>query len=183
MTRLALAVVLGLMLGGSVRADELPSILPGSRVRVSSSTLASGSAIGSFVGVESESVVLGNAAGGSPFRVPLNTISKLEVSVGRRSQAGRGAMIGAAIGVTPGLLLTFGDYSSDVHGDGPSVAAVAAMGAAGGALLGAAIGWALKVDRWQVVEGPVAGVAVVPLRGGAAVSVRLDWGADRANGR
>jgi hypothetical protein len=110
------------------------------------------------------------------LRFPVAEIQMLEVSSGRKSQAGRGAMIGGAIGAMPGLLLTFGDYSEDVHGDGPSPAAVAAMGAAGGALVGAAIGWALKTEGWLPAEMPRAGVAFLPLRGGAAVSFRMTWG-------
>jgi len=85
-------------------------------------------------------------------------------------------VIGVAAGVVPGLLLTFGDYSSDVHGDS-NAAAVALIGAAGGALLGGAIGWALRTDEWMPGELPKAAFAAVPVRGGAAVSLRLAWGA------
>jgi hypothetical protein len=56
-------------------------------------------------------------------------------------------MMGAAIGAVPGLLLTFGDYSSDVYGDGPSPAAVAALGAVGGVFVGSAIGWVIKKNE------------------------------------
>jgi hypothetical protein len=38
-------------------------------------------------------------------------------------------MVGAGIGAMPGVLLTFGDIGSDVHGDGPNPAAVSAIGA------------------------------------------------------
>jgi hypothetical protein len=85
-------------------------------------------------------------------------------------------MIGAAVGVMPGALSTFGDYSRDVHGEGPSPTAVAAVGAIGGALVGAAIGNAVKTEKWLPCGLPRPAVAVVPLRGGAGVSLSLAWG-------
>jgi hypothetical protein len=84
-------------------------------------------------------------------------------------------MVGAAVGLMPGLLMTFGDYSSDVHGDSHA-GTVAAVGAAGGALLGAAIGWALKTEDWVPSEMPRAAVAAVPVRGGFALSLCMTWG-------
>jgi hypothetical protein len=86
-------------------------------------------------------------------------------------------MIGAAVGIVPGLVMTTGDYNRDVHGDSHP-GAVAAIGAAGGALLGAAIGWALKTDKWVPGEVPRATVAVVPVPAGVAISFRMEWGND-----
>lgn len=60
--------------------------------------------------------------------------------------------------------------------EGAGMRAVAAMGAAGGALVGGVIGRALKVDAWLPCEVPAAAVAFVPLRGGAALSIRMAWG-------
>jgi hypothetical protein len=80
----------------------------------------------------------------------------------------------------PGLLLTFGDYSSDVHGSGPSPGAVAAVGAAAGAAVGAAIAWALNTEEWLPAERPAVAASVTPLRGGGlGVSLRVTWGGSR----
>ena len=179
MTKNGLVVFAVLLAGGTAFGADLASIPVGSRVRVSSPTLSSGAVVGVLAGVEADAVVLTPRAGDQPLRVVFGAGTKLELSVGRRAQWARGGMMGAAIGAVPGLLLTFGDYSSDVHGDGPSPAAVAAMGAVGGALVGSAIGWAIKRDEWREVNLPTAGVGLVPWRGGVAVAVHISWGANR----
>jgi membrane associated rhomboid family serine protease len=179
MTRIGLVVFAVLLGSGAAFGADLAGIPTGSRVRVSSPTLASGAVIGTLAGVEAHAVVLTPRPGDEPLRVALDAGTKLELSVARRSQWARGAMMGAAIGAVPGLLLTFGDYSSDVHGDNPSPAAVAAMGAVGGALVGAAVGWAIKRDDWQEVSLPNAGIGLIPWCGGVAASVHVSWGAHR----
>ena len=146
----------------------------GSRIRITSSAVGE-PVTGTLLSIDIEDLVFRRAGTDAPSRIPLAEIVTLEVSGGRRSQAGRGAMIGAAVGVVPGLLLTFGDYSSDVHGDSHA-GTVAAIGAAGGALLGAAIGWAIKTESWIPCEAPRAALAAAPVRGGVAVSFRMTWG-------
>ena len=183
MTRLGLVALVILAAVGGAYGAELRGVSAGSRVRVSSPSVADGAVIGTLAAVESDAIVIRPRSGDPPLRVPFGADTKVELSVGRRSKWARGAMMGAAIGAAPGLLLTFGDYSGDVSGDGPSPAAVAAMGAAGGALVGAAVGWALKSDEWQEVHLSTAGVGLIPRRGGIAVSVWVGWGANRSNGR
>ena len=58
--------------------------------------------IGSVVGLEPSAVLLQGQNGAAPTRVPLGPTTTIEVSGGRRSKAGRGAVLGAAFG---GLLL------------------------------------------------------------------------------
>ena len=175
MTRPGFGGLTAMLICSAASASELPDVVPGSRVRVSSPALASGPAVGSLMRLEPGSILLDQGKGQPALRVPLDPHVRLELSLGRKSQAVRGAMIGAAVGVAPGLLLTFGDDNDG--GDVPSPAVVAAMGAAGGALLGAAIGWAVKAEQWQEVGLPAAGVSFVPLRGGVAASIRVTWGA------
>jgi hypothetical protein len=164
-----------LAVGARAYAGESVLAEVGSRVRVTSFSDAS-LRIGTVAAIEADALVLRRAGDDSTLRIPIGELRRLEVSSGKRSQAGRGAMIGAAIGALPGLLLTFGDYSDDVHGDGPSPAAVAAMGAAGGAAVGAAIGRVVKTERWVPAGLHNAGVAVVPARGGVAFALRIAWG-------
>jgi hypothetical protein len=179
MTRIAIVVLAALVGSGPALGADLAGIPTGGRVRLSSPTLASGVVVGTLVAVEGQAVVLTPRLGDEPIRVDLDADTKLELSVARRSQWARGAMVGAAMGGIPGLLLTFGDYSSDVHGDGPSPAAVAAMGAVGGAVLGAAVGWAIKRDEWREVNIPNAGIGLIPWRGGVAGTVQISWGPHR----
>jgi hypothetical protein len=160
---------------GATPSAQTAAVSVGSRVRITSGP-GGQPTIGTVAALEADAVVLRHSRTEALLRLPVAEIQMLEVSSGRKSQAGRGAMMGAAIGAMPGVLLTFGDYSDDVHGDGPSPAAVVTMGAAGGVLVGAAIGWALKTERWLPGEVPKAGVAFTPLRGGAKVSFRMTWG-------
>ena len=183
MTRVGVVVLTMVIAGGRAVGADTADIPTGGRVRVSSETLPSGAVVGTVTSVEVDAVVLTRRAGDPPVRIALDAGTKLELSVGRRSQWARGALMGATIGAVPGLLLTFGDYSSDVHGDGPSPAAVAAMGAVGGALVGAAVGWAIKRDEWREVRLPTAGLGLLPWHGGVAAAASVSWGAHRSKGR
>jgi len=175
--RQARGLALTLMLCAGAYAADGPgeAIEPsvGSRVRITSSAHG-GPVIGTLLSIEVNALVLRRAGSDAASRIPVDEIRTLEVSRGRKSQVGRGAMIGAAAGVMPGLLLTFGDYSSDVHGDS-NAGAVAVIGAASGALVGAAVGWALKTENWVAGEVPRAAIAAVPVRGGVALSFRMTW--------
>jgi hypothetical protein len=176
--RQTVGLALTLMLCTSAYAADGPAerVNPsvGSRVRITSG--ADGEPVtGTLLSIDVDALVIRRAGVDASSRILIAEIVKLEVSGGQRSQVGRGAMIGGAVGVMPGLLLTVGDYSSDVHGDSHA-GTVAAIGAAGGALLGAAIGWALKSEKWIPSEVPRAAVAAVPLPRGVAVSFRLTWG-------
>ncbi len=170
MTR-CLWLVVAMSCSTSALPAESRTLTVGNRVRVTTPGAGTEPLIGTVVGIEPDGVLVRGASGGSAVRVPAAKATTIEVSGGKRSQAGRGAMLGAAVGVMPGLLMTFGDYNTD---DG-SPGAVAVLGAAGGAALGAAIGWAIKSERWWPAEMPVtAGIA--PLRGGVTFSLRVAWG-------
>ena len=159
------------------RASGFPSesrvVAVGSRVRVSAPEAGTEPLIGSVVGLELHAVLVQGRSGHTPTRVPLGPTTTIEVSGGRRSKAGRGAVLGAAVGIVPGLLMTFGDYNTDPE---HSPGAVAAVGAAAGAAVGAAAGLALKSERWLPAEVPLVTAGIVPLRGGVGFSVHLAWG-------
>lgn len=158
-------------------ADVLPGPAPvsvGRRVRITSGPAAPPT-VGTVTALESDTLVLSIAGLDAPLRVPVADIQTVEVSAGRKSQHWRGALIGAAAGAIPGILMTVGDYSDDVHGDDPSPAALAAIGAAGGALVGAGIGWAIKSEKWQPAEVRKVSLTLVPLRGSAAMTLRVAW--------
>jgi len=178
----ALAAILALTLPGGVpQADSptpAPSVTIGSRARVTTGGTVRPT-IGTVVSIGPDALVLKADGRDGLWAVARANIRRLEVSGGSRSRWADGALIGAGIGAMPGVLLTFGDIDSDVHGDGPSPVAVAAMGAVGGALVGAAIGRAIKAERWLGCDVPRASVAVWPVRHGAAVSVRIAWGGDQ----
>ena len=171
MTMLVVALVCGAL--GAVPTGPY-SLKPGSRVRITAPQLGGEPLVGTLVGLEPDRILVKRGSSDLPTLIPRSSVVKLEVSGGRKSKTGRGAMIGLGVGAMPGLLLTFGDYNSDTHSSGPNPAAVAVIGAAGGALVGAAIGWALKTEEWKPAE---VAAAVAPLRGGGVgIGVRIAWG-------
>jgi hypothetical protein len=153
--------------------SESDVVAVGSRVRVSTPEAGPVPLIGGVVGLEPDAIVVQGEGSQAPRRIPLGPTTSVEISGGRRSKAGRGAVLGAAVGAMPGLLMTFGDYNSDPT---YSPGAVAAVGAAAGAALGAAVGCALKSERWLPAEVPSVTAGVVPLRGGVGFSMRVAWG-------
>jgi hypothetical protein len=118
--------------------------------------------------------------GDSSHTVPLNAISTLEVSHGRHSHAGRGALIG---GSTLGLacLGVFGAMASAAEGDFMRLEGgwrdallLSAAGTAVGAGAGALIGSLSDSERWQDV--PISSIRVAPVslgRVGFGVSLRF----------
>jgi membrane associated rhomboid family serine protease len=153
--------------------SESRALAVGSRVRVSAPEAGAQPLIGSVVGLEPHAVLVRAESSGAATRVPLGFSTTIEVSGGRRSKAGRGAVVGAAVGAMPGLLMTFGDYNADPE---HSPGAVAALGAAAGAAVGAVVGWALKSEEWFPAEAPLVTAGVAPLRGGVGFSIHVAWG-------
>lgn len=172
MTR-CLGVIGFVLCSASASPSELREVAVGSRVRVSAPEAGTQPLIGNVVGLEPHAVLVQGEGSGTPTRVLLGPTATIEVSGGRRSKAGRGAMIGAAVGVMPGLLMTVGDYNNDSE---YSPGAVSAVGAATGAAVGAAIGWALKSERWLPGQVPAVTAGIAPLRGGVGFSVHIAWG-------
>jgi hypothetical protein len=137
-------------------------------------------------------IVTRTRKGGDPVRVPFDGLTRLEVARGRRSRAAEGAVVGfipgALFGGWVGLALSCidaapsdralfsptNDYCSARAGP---VLAVAGVVGAGTAIVGAITGAFIKTDRWQrVPTRPVtAGLSIGPVRGGAAVSLRVAW--------
>lgn len=170
--RILLAGLLMLSLPGVAPARESDTVAIGSRVRVTSPDAGTQPLVGQVAALERDAVVVVSEAGGTQTRVPVTPSTTLEVSKGRRSQAARGAMLGAAAGVMPGLLMTFGDYNTDKG----NPAAIALGGAAAGAALGSLIGLALKTEEWLPARMPVVSASIAPVPRGAAISFSLVWG-------
>jgi len=147
----------------------------GSRVRIFAPEVGGEPVIGRVVNLEAGALVVQGADGEPPKRVVLGPTTRIDVSGGRTSKAGRGALLGVAFGAAPGLLMTFGDYNSD-----PDVSPgyVALVGAAGGAAVGAAIGWAIKSEKWLPAKAPQIAAGIAPVRGGFGFSLRVAWGKD-----
>ncbi len=146
-------------------AQEEMVIEPGDRVRVT----VSSKIVGTVVTFVADTLVL-KLEGQSTWAVPLASMKKLEVSRGRKSNvgkgAGRGFLIGAALGVTVGALTGGGfgdcDFTHDTDSGGCSAQFALVGGLAFGLLgagIGAIAGGANPGEEWQEVpvEKPAAG--------------------------
>ncbi len=160
------------MVSGEGTLAQDSTLAVGSRVRVTSLEGGAQPLIGQVVALEPGVVVVRGEGGRTETRVPVAPSTTLEVSKGKKSQAARGAMLGTAVGVMPGLLMTFGDYNTDKG----NPTAVSVVGAAAGAAIGALVGLALKSEHWLPAEAPVVTAGIAPIPRGAAISFRVMWG-------
>jgi len=152
-TLLALACTVPAFAQASAQAPS--QVRPGDGVRVTSPT-----ASGRFVLHEMDAKTLTlRDSSGAAVRVPLASVTKLSVSLGRRS-AGRGALRGAGLGfaggAVSGIILGFVD-GDDPSGGFPSLTAEEkALGyglllGVGSGLVGAVVGLASPGEQWESV--------------------------------
>ena len=188
---LVVMAVLEIGLGGFAAAQANPNLLPlGIRVRMSVSTPAPapGSAergadhasehmlreriIGTLVNIQDGTLIVGEGKDGPRREVPLASVNRLEVSRGRHSSSGKGALVGmfagAAGGVAAGLVVcNHGNCVNSGTGDltGVWATALGLGGGLAGAGIGAIIGGAIRTEQWERVSirdlrvgiGPVGG--------------------------
>jgi hypothetical protein len=129
----------------------------GSRVRITVDKPSKRSHVGTLVSADADSLRFTTDISGV-VAIPTASVTRFERSRGRRSNAGRGAVILGAIGGAAGLILGIGaaaDNSSWGIEIGPEGVALATllMGATG-AGLGALIGAASKGERWEPLAIP-----------------------------
>ena len=152
-------------------------VVPGARVRVYSPDRVTGT----IETLSSDTLVLRTEARRSLQAIPFASITKLEVSRGRKSNVGKGARIGlavgAGVGAIAGVILIIGECSGSAGCLFYSVAG----GVAGalylflpGTLLGAVIGAVFRTDLWETVPLDRIRVSLRPNDHlGVAVSVRI----------
>jgi len=136
----------------------------GERVRVTAPEHQITRLTGTLVGMQADTLLV--ATGSTQRSIPRRLVTRLEVSRGQRSAAGKGALIGLASAL--GVVGVVG-YSACSSATSPRscfesqegaqyifLATWAASGAAG-ALVGALIGGGVRRERWEVV--PLVGAA------------------------
>ncbi|MDH3497541.1 MAG: hypothetical protein OER21_12335 [Gemmatimonadota bacterium] len=180
--------ILGVLVGMPVAlAAQERSLLPlGVRIRVTTATpdttaRARGPTRTRFVGtladLRADAVVL-DVDPHDRRVVPFGTLRELEVSRGRQSRTGRGALIGlaagAAAGVTTVLALCAGGECESSGGNftGFGALVVGAAGALAGTGIGALVGALIRTERWEGVS-----LDGVRLYGGPAgrAGLALSW--------
>ena len=154
MTHTLNAIIASLVVSGASMWGAHPSwaqVDAGSRIRV---TTPHGSHRGRLVSLDGDSLRYTRSDTARVTALPLASVVRLERSVGKRSAAGRGALIGGLIGGGFGLFLGIA-ASTDNSGwwevGAEDIAAVTAIVGATGAGIGALLGAASRRDRWETV--------------------------------
>ncbi len=158
LARLLFATVLGSVLAGEAGAQEPPALRlpPGARVRVS--TPEGGSVVALLAGHDDRSVTLAlppeNPLAPPPaLVVPVDSIRRMELSLGKK----RHALIGAAVGAVLLGLTGFSDPVDTSETCGPSSSMPCSRGEAvavavlAGALVGGVVGSFVQTERWVPV--------------------------------
>ena len=153
-------------------ADPLPT---GQRVRFVSAALGGRTLTGNLLAIDDETLLVKLAGRAEPLRLRRASVERFEVSRGRRSGAGKGALVGGlSLLVVGALAHNLCGFNPDCEGPPPPtsedtvtrLASSAAVGAGIGALFGSAFGG----ERWERV--PLS-VAVAPQRRGARAALTL----------
>lgn len=144
----------------------------GQRVRV---TTDSGAWIGMLVQLDSTSLTLHGPGLSDSSAVTLarNRIRRLEISAGRRSNAGRGAAIGFGVGAAAGMVLGIGCANSDgfLQCTDGEVAELTLLSGLWGAGVGALLGLVSTSERWELFGANAANVSLAQHGLGLAVSL------------
>lgn len=155
-------------------AQEASPIVPGTRVRVTAPDVASGKIAGTIIiTVKADTLELKVKGKIRPLVIPLGSITRLEVSRGRKSAAGWGAAIGFGIGAgwIAVLAATLPHEPAEASSAGEVARGIAVSGGIG-AGLGALVGLAIRSDSWEEVPLDRVPVGVLPQCGrGSAFSV------------
>jgi hypothetical protein len=128
-------------------ADHLKA---GTRVRVH--TESHGRVVGHLARVSADSIVLEQLdEGGLQLALPVAAVSRIDISAGRRSRTGRGALIGLLAGGAAGSV-ALSEICEDSCVGAWILLAFPIGGALVGAAVGAGVGSEIKTERWQRVS-------------------------------
>jgi len=110
-TVLALSLLIGLAASGHAQAAE-STLAPGARVRVRQGDQ---SMIGTLVSLDGAGLVIATGKSDT-VTVPRASITTIDVSIGTKAHAGKGALIGLGVGTVTGILVGIAASGSD-NGD------------------------------------------------------------------
>lgn len=135
----------------SITGQATTSPVPGSRLRLTAPTYQLDGAIGTLQSADSTTLVVWFSGSQSPQPIARSAIDRLDVSIGTKSQAGRGAVIGILAGgiSVGGMALSAAQAEYTCSGCTPYILLATGLGMAVGALVGAIIGSVLHSDMWS----------------------------------
>ncbi len=156
-------------------AGATAQLRPGERVRVtghlcppSFSNCGEGQPehrVGTFVAWKADTLVV--QSNGDILALPLDSVTTLEVSAGRRSQTGLGAGIGSVTGAVIGAVVGAASCTDDPFlSPGQCAFGGGLLFGATGALLGVLVGAGTKTERWVSVPRDRVRVSLGPQRDG-----------------
>lgn len=149
---------------------QLPSV--GARVRVRGPCPAGYTCdpiAGTLTAISGDSITV-LPTGGVHQVMPLQAVTRFEVSRGRRGHARTGLAVGAIVGVV--ALVAFGDDCEDTYvTDCDAVAPLAPLAIAFYGGLGALVGHWIKTERWERVA--VCETFIHPTSGGLQMGLRV----------
>jgi len=179
-----LAAVLALTSPLAAFGQQARLIAPGDRIRVSSEPYFE-PLVGTLSAIESDTLVLAveRAAGLPTVRLPLASVTQLEVSRGRGTKFVQGALFGGALGAALGAISAAwlsnwcDDWCSTVTCENDDEVGVEhylgmmAIGGAVGAGIGGIIGLMIGTDRWEAM--PLDEIRIAPAPGANAFQVAI----------
>ena len=169
-----LVAVLAVTPLSTVNAQGSMPVKAGDRVRVAFGTSECQPclAVGLVAAFSTDSVALAVGNRTDTLRLPIASVTRFEVSRGRKSKTLSGMGIGAAIGVGTGAILgaiaTSGEclFESDPCPGAGAVAGAVLLGVPG-LLVGTIVGALTKSDRWEEVPLDQLRVSIAPQRDGS----------------
>jgi hypothetical protein len=175
-----LLLSLALPIAGS--SQTIDSLRPGASVRYRLGHPGAGWTEGTYLGSIADSLRLTQPPHGEAVTVATSDLRDLQISRGRASRAGHGAVLGAAAGGAAGLAVGVVALSEGCSHGFPdtciitpaeiAVGAPLALGAVG-AGLGALIGAGSHRERWVPVAGVGSGITLEPHRRAVTIGVSL----------
>ncbi|UCG87977.1 MAG: hypothetical protein JSW71_05380 [Gemmatimonadota bacterium] len=164
--RTVISLTAGLLLVpvGDLSGQQAQTIEPGSRVRVTAPDLGIQRLAGTCLSL-SQGAMAFEPEGLSPLAIATVSITRLEISRGRK----RKTVTGALVGIPAGLALALGvatiageEWQEEVNAG----VWLAPAGALVGLVVGGTVGYTVKVDRWEEVPLDRLRVAVAQQRDG-----------------
>ena len=157
-TRRAVSLAIAL-LAGLGHAAPLAAQADGTPIRIRTAARPGKWITGRAAGITTDSIGIVPDTSADTLRYARNELHRLEVSVGRKSNAGRGALIGGGIlgglGVVLGVACVADTDEGDFIGcEGSDVPLFGLAGAATGAAVGGLIGALSHREKWEAVEIP-----------------------------
>jgi len=141
----------------SAAMAQISSLNTGDKVRIFAPDVYTSAIKGTIYSTNTTDVTLDS--GDYIYTIPLSSIERLDISLGKKRNTGKGALIGLSSGALLGSLIglaTYEDCNSDefmgcfLHfSKGESALIGAASGGFVGLIIGTVSGYSIKTDKWE----------------------------------